>query len=180
MTQILAEHLTLLGELIDETADKIALSPDDSYELTDTPANLAFVQGAEAHRYGAKGGAECSRNGGLIYTSRSLLLDYVAHLLEAESVWPSRNDHVMLDCPNCQQTYEAVLGNNPLVRDGLTVTPAPPPQFACRRCVGCEGEEHHWMVECDDARPEGVMACRHCPAVRPITDADLEDFEDED
>ncbi len=51
------------------------------------------------------------------------------------------------------------------------------PSDKCRRCTDCEGEEHHWMVECDDDRPQGVMGCKHCLATRPITDADLEDFD---
>ena len=37
------------------------------------------------------------------------------------------NNHIMLQCPHCEQTYEAEIGNNPLVRDGLTITPLPLP-----------------------------------------------------
>ena len=37
----------------------------------------------------------------------------------------SKNNHIMLRCPHCAQTYEAVVGNNPLVKDGLTITPLP-------------------------------------------------------
>lgn len=47
----------------------------------------------------------------------------------------------------------------------------------CPRCIDCEGEAHHWMVECDEKRPEGVMTCRHCPATRPITDEDLDNLD---
>ena len=35
------------------------------------------------------------------------------------------NNHIMLRCPHCDQLYEAVIGNNELVRDGLTITPLP-------------------------------------------------------
>ena len=33
--------------------------------------------------------------------------------------------HIMLRCPHCNQQYEAQIDNNPLVRDGLTITPLP-------------------------------------------------------
>ena len=46
----------------------------------------------------------------------------------------------------------------------------------CRRCSDCEGMEHHWMPDCDDTG-EPVMVCKHCPATREITDADMEDME---
>lgn len=42
-------------------------------------------------------------------------------------------------------------------------------KLKCRRCVECEGEEHHWMYvgdEDDDGEP--VMSCKHCDATRPI------------
>lgn len=35
----------------------------------------------------------------------------------------TKNDHIMLRCPHCDQVYEAKIGNNLLVRDGLTITP---------------------------------------------------------
>jgi hypothetical protein len=44
----------------------------------------------------------------------------------------------------------------------------------CPRCTVCEGEDHHWLEEVDDDHPEGIMACKHCPATRPITDEDVE------
>lgn len=37
----------------------------------------------------------------------------------------SKNNHIMLSCPHCNQNYVAKIGNNPLVRDGLTITPLP-------------------------------------------------------
>lgn len=36
-----------------------------------------------------------------------------------------KNSHIMLRCPRCDQQYEAEIGNNPLVKDGLTITPLP-------------------------------------------------------
>lgn len=32
-------------------------------------------------------------------------------------------NHIMLRCPHCNEQYEAELGNNPLVKDGITITP---------------------------------------------------------
>ena len=43
---------------------------------------------------------------------------------------------------------------------------------ACRRCSECEGADHHWIPEVDDETGEPVMACKHCPATREITDED--------
>jgi hypothetical protein len=42
------------------------------------------------------------------------------------------------------------------------------------QCDLCEGEEHHWMFDADDEHPEGWMSCRHCPAERPVTDAEID------
>ena len=43
----------------------------------------------------------------------------------------------------------------------------------CRRCVDCEGEEHHWMyIGDEDEAGEPVMSCKHCDATRPTTDDD--------
>ena len=41
-----------------------------------------------------------------------------------------------------------------------------------RHCTGCEGEDHHWMPECDGVG-EPLMVCKHCPAWREITDEDF-------
>jgi hypothetical protein len=38
---------------------------------------------------------------------------------------PESERHIMLRCPHCERHYEAVVGNNPLVKDGLTITPLP-------------------------------------------------------
>lgn len=43
-----------------------------------------------------------------------------------------------------------------------------------KHCTICEGEDHHWMPDEDEVTGEMVMACKHCEAVRPITDADLD------
>lgn len=37
----------------------------------------------------------------------------------------AENDHIMLRCPHCDQSYEAKIENNPLVKDGLTIIPLP-------------------------------------------------------
>lgn len=42
-----------------------------------------------------------------------------------------------------------------------------------RHCADCDGEDHHWMVEC----PEGgdpVMICKHCDAWREMMGADYD------
>jgi hypothetical protein len=44
---------------------------------------------------------------------------------------------------------------------------------SCRHCSVCEGSDHHWLEECDDDHPEGIMACKHCPATRPLEDSDF-------
>lgn len=33
--------------------------------------------------------------------------------------------HIMLRCPHCDQQYDAEIGNNPLAKNGLTITPVP-------------------------------------------------------
>ena len=41
-------------------------------------------------------------------------------------------------------------------------------------CAECEGEDHHWMPDCDDETGDPVMVCKHCEATRPMRDDDLE------
>lgn len=43
-----------------------------------------------------------------------------------------------------------------------------------RHCTVCDGEDHHWMADCDDAG-EPVMVCKHCPAWREIRDDEEEE-----
>ncbi len=43
-------------------------------------------------------------------------------------------------------------------------------------CADCEGEDHHWMLECpEDGDP--LMVCKHCDAWREIRDEDDEHFQ---
>lgn len=35
------------------------------------------------------------------------------------------NNHIMIRCPHCDQRFEAEIGNNELVKDGITITPLP-------------------------------------------------------
>jgi hypothetical protein len=42
----------------------------------------------------------------------------------------------------------------------------------CRRCVDCEGAEHHWIPDCDDDTGLPLMVCKHCPARREYFDDD--------
>lgn len=35
----------------------------------------------------------------------------------------------------------------------------------CRRCTQCEGEDHHWMEDCDDDG-EPIWVCKHCDATK--------------
>lgn len=39
-------------------------------------------------------------------------------------------------------------------------------------CTVCEGEDHHWLPECDDLGP--FYVCKHCPAWREMSDDDEE------
>ncbi len=41
-------------------------------------------------------------------------------------------------------------------------------------CAECEGEDHHWMPDCDEETGELMMFCKHCEASRVITDEDAE------
>lgn len=43
-----------------------------------------------------------------------------------------------------------------------------------RHCVDCEGQDHHWMPDCDEDSGEPVMVCKHCDATRPMTDSDFD------
>lgn len=47
---------------------------------------------------------------------------------------------------------------------------------ACRRCVDCEGMDHHWMPDCDEEGGNSVMVCKHCDATRDMTDEDDDGF----
>lgn len=80
---IVDELRPLMVEVIDEAADESA-ERDDEFQLSDTPLARQFAQGAEEYRYG-KGNAELTANNGTIFTKRSVLLDYCAHLLEQPS-----------------------------------------------------------------------------------------------
>lgn len=44
---------------------------------------------------------------------------------EEPKVYFTPGRHIMLRCPHCDQKYEAELGNNPLVKEGITITPVP-------------------------------------------------------
>ena len=46
----------------------------------------------------------------------------------------------------------------------------------CRRCTGCEGQDHHWMPDCDEETGLPLMVCKHCETTRPYTDDDDDDF----
>jgi hypothetical protein len=65
----------------------------------------------------------------------------------------SLNDSIMLRCPHCKEQYEARIGNNPLVKDGLTITPLEPEHF-CRTW-----NQNGFCVECGllpcDGKPDG-------------------------
>jgi hypothetical protein len=52
-------------------------------------------------------------------------------------------------------------------------------QPCVKHCTVCEGHDHHWMPECDDAG-EPLMVCKHCPAWREMKDGDLDDAEMEE
>lgn len=41
-------------------------------------------------------------------------------------------------------------------------------------CPACEGQDHHWMPNCDEDNGQPVMQCKHCEARRAYTDEDAE------
>lgn len=41
-----------------------------------------------------------------------------------------------------------------------------------RHCSICEGQDHHWMPDCDEDSGGPVMVCKHCDARREVTDED--------
>jgi hypothetical protein len=43
----------------------------------------------------------------------------------------------------------------------------------CRvHCSVCEGQDHHWMPDCDEDNGQPYMACKHCDARREYQDDD--------
>lgn len=44
-----------------------------------------------------------------------------------------------------------------------------------RKCADCEGDDHHWMVDCDDETGGPMVICKHCDATREFRDSDLEE-----
>lgn len=50
-------------------------------------------------------------------------------------------------------------------------SPRPAPVCAAP-CNVCEGMDHHWLPDCPDDIP--IMVCKHCDAVREMTDDDDE------
>jgi hypothetical protein len=40
----------------------------------------------------------------------------------------------------------------------------------CRRCIECEGQEHHWLVWLAEVKPgqEPEVPCKHCDAKAPL------------
>ncbi len=46
-----------------------------------------------------------------------------------------------------------------------------------QHCTVCDGDDHHWMMDCDDAG-EPLMVCKHCPAWRDMKDGDFEEGAD--
>ncbi len=46
---------------------------------------------------------------------------------------------------------------------------------SCKRCVQCEGQDHHWMFDADEKHPRGQMVCKHCPARRAVLASDMDE-----
>ena len=71
-------------------------------------------------------------------------------------------DETIEDCPDCNASGMLPVG----VFDPI----------CARHCHLCEGEDHHWSFEGQQTTEgEPVMSCRHCPALRPVTDDDGDD-----
>lgn len=103
----------------------------------------------------------------------SLVERFCAELIVAEIM-----DHGF-DCEDRQGNLCGV--DRTVAKDTTFITVVrPTPSGGCRRCVECEGEEHHWMFvgDVDDAG-EPVEGCKHCDATRPLADSDEDEDEDE-
>lgn len=45
--------------------------------------------------------------------------------------------------------------------------------FICERhCTVCEGQDHHWMLDCDEDTGEPIMVCKHCEKTVPYFDSE--------
>lgn len=45
--------------------------------------------------------------------------------------------------------------------------------ICAHHCTVCEGGDHHWMYSGEeDENGDPLMSCKHCPALRPVTDED--------
>lgn len=47
-----------------------------------------------------------------------------------------------------------------------------------RKCVDCDGSDHHWIPDFDEEWEEPVMKCKHCPTQRPLGDNENPDEPD--
>ena len=76
-----------------------------------------------------------------------------------------------------QQELDEAIANAREVDEVRTTEGAVAALYPCdRHCTVCDGDDHHWMPDCDDAG-EPVMVCKHCPAWREMTDADFDEGE---
>ena len=39
-------------------------------------------------------------------------------------------------------------------------------------CTVCDGQDHHWMPNCDEDNGQPYMACKHCDARKEYADED--------
>jgi hypothetical protein len=40
-----------------------------------------------------------------------------------------------------------------------------------RHCTICDGDDHHWIIDCDD-EGDPIVVCKHCPAWREPREGD--------
>lgn len=71
----------------------------------------------------------------------------------------------LLECTNCWTRHRIVVtadGRLEIRPEGATT---------CRRCVECQGEEHHWLTlpECPE-EGEPYFPCKHCNARAGVCD----------
>lgn len=73
------------------------------------------------------------------------------------------------------EELDEAIANAREVDDVRSIEGAVAANYQCpRTCPACEGLDHHYIADCDE-HGEPLMVCKHCPAWRNMTDADLEE-----
>lgn len=51
------------------------------------------------------------------------------------------------------------------------------PAICTKHCSVCEGQDHHWMLDCDEETGDPLAVCKHCPARREPVDSDFDSYD---